>query len=222
MVQGDVRPEPESQASGTRDRSSSSRVWPGILLIVVILIAILLLWWYSQRPELSPLTAQKETAVVTNEVRPEPTVPSTPTVASADEPDDSRVPNVVGHRKREAEDALRSAGYAVRASNVQSVSRASGLVVAQSPGGGTEMESGGIVVIVVSIAAQSVSTATMPNVVGLTQSSAESKVEAAGLIPYLIYGDHDVVEGLVISQWPDAGESVPEGSEGFIQVQLNN
>jgi len=60
----------------------------------------------------------------------------------------------------------------------------------------------------------------MPEIVGLTQSSAESKVKAAGLVPYLTYGDIGKANGVVISQWPLAGEQIPEGSEGFIQIQL--
>lgn len=225
MDQDDDRPELVGQASETRDRRNSARVWPGVLLVVVILILILLLWWYSQRPQPAPLTAVRETAeipVVVSDTRPEPTIPSAVTTGPAEEPDGSRVPDVVGDRRSAAEDAVRRAGYDVAISTVYSTSKASGFVVAQTPSGGTELDSGETVAIVVSVATSTAKSVRMPEIVGLTQSSAETKVKQAGLVPYLIYGDAEIEPGRVISQWPDAGESVAEGSEGFIQIQLEN
>jgi hypothetical protein len=62
---------------------------------------------------------------------------------------------------------------------------------------------------------------TMPSVKGLTRSSAESRIKAAGLVPYIMYGRTGKTPvGSVVSQWPPGGESVPQGSEGFIQIQL--
>lgn len=68
---------------------------------------------------------------------------------------------------------------------------------------------------------QQVAEVTMPGITGLSQADAESKVKAAGLVPYLTYGDDpSTTIGHVISQWPLKGETLPRGSEGFIQIQL--
>jgi len=225
MVQDDGPQEPDAQAAGTHEERSRSRIWPGVFLIIVVLCVIIFVWWYLQRPQLAPLTAVKETVETpadTPETRPEPTVPAASSTTSAEESETSRVPDVRGSRQSAAEGVLRVAGYDVTVSEVFSASKASGFVVAQNPEGGTVMAPGETVAIVVSAGTSSGRSARMPDIVGLTQSSAESKVKAAGLVPYLIYGDVDIAEGLVISQWPGAGESVPAGSEGFIQIQLNN
>lgn len=222
MVQDDVRREPDTEGAEPRDRRRRSL--PGILLLVVILIVILLLWIYwLQRPEPSPLTAIKKTTETTDtgpEVRPDPTIPGM--VTGTVPPTASQVPDVVGSRKSTAEGVLADAGYGVTSSDVYSASKVSGIVVAQSPSGGTTLDSGETVAIVVSVGTPTTENVTMPKIVGLTQAAAESAVEAAGLVPYLIYGNNHIEEGRVISQWPAAGESVPTGSEGFIQVQMTN
>jgi hypothetical protein len=67
---------------------------------------------------------------------------------------------------------------------------------------------------------QPVGDVTMPNVMGLTESAAKSKVRAAGLTPYITYGQvaADRPNGRVMSQYPLPGDSVPRGSQGLIQV----
>jgi beta-lactam-binding protein with PASTA domain len=109
----------------------------------------------------------------------------------------------------------------VSVTEVHSTSKASGLVIGQAPMGGAELEPGGVVTIAVSARAQAVKQVKMPDVVGLRQSSAESKVKNVGLVPYITYGRVGAPNGQVISQWPLPGELLPVGAEGFIQVQLN-
>jgi len=225
MVEDDGPQRVEKSGPPAHTSRRASRIWPGVLLVIAVVILIAVVWWYSQRPDPSPLSAVRETpeaAAVDDDARATPKGPGAPVSVSGDEPDGPWVPDVVGDRRRAAEDAVRTAGYDVRVSTVRSASKASGFVVAQSPPAGTEMDAGGTVAIVVSAGASSAKSVRMPSIVGLTQASAESKVRAAGLVPYLIYGDIDVEEGRVFSQWPNAGESVPAGSEGFIQIQLDN
>jgi beta-lactam-binding protein with PASTA domain len=63
-------------------------------------------------------------------------------------------------------------------------------------------------------------TVEMPKVRGLSQAEAESRLRAVGLKPYILYGKPltGVPKGHVMSQWPDAGDSLPQGSEAFIQI----
>lgn len=222
MVQDDVQQGPDTDEPEMRTERRRPLLWQAILLLLVVLIVLLLLWLYLRQPQQSPLTAVNrpiETTEDTSADRPEPTVPDTIITPPSES---SRVPDVVGDPRSAAETAVKGAGYAVSSSTVYSASKASGIVVAQSPSGGTMLDAGETVAIVVSVGTPESKSVTMPKIVGLTQASAESKVTAAGLVPYITYGDVNIEEGRVISQWPAAGESIPAGSEGFIQVQLNN
>ena len=128
---------------------------------------------------------------------------------------------MLGKVKDSAVRTLESAGYAVSTSKVYTSSKASGIVVGQTPAGGAPLESGGTVAIVLSANTSASGNVKTPSVVGLSQASAESKVKAAGLVPYITYGRTGSTDGHVISQWPLGGESVPAGSEVLVQVQLN-
>ena len=222
MVQ-DVGPEgsePRDQEDGGPRRRSG--VWPWVVLAIVVLIVILLLWWYWRQPQQASVTVIKKTAeipITVPEPRPEPTVP-TSVVEAAETSTVARVPDVVGDPRSSAVRALEAAGYNVSTTKVYSSSRTSGLVVRQNPAGGTPLDAGATVAIVLSAGTPEIATVKMPDVVGMTQSAAESKVKAAGLVPFITYGNSGIANGLVISQWPLGGESVPEGSEGFIQIQL--
>jgi beta-lactam-binding protein with PASTA domain len=208
------------EESDTRQRSP---LWPWIALSVVVLIVMLLLWLFWRQPlQSSKGSADKtgQTSVVLPDTRPEPVVPE-PSGGDTATPVTELVPDVLGDLKSSAVRTLESAGYVVVVSEVYTSSKASGIVVGQKPGGGAALEQGGKVEIVLSVAKQAAGDVKMPAVVGLSQSSAEAKVEAAGLTYSLAYGNiGGISEGHVISQWPLGGEAVPAGSEALIQIQL--
>jgi hypothetical protein len=212
----------EAEDTEERDPRNRSSVWPWILLAIVVLVVILLLWLYWRRPQQASVTVINKTVeipVVVPEPRPEPVVPAV--VASSTEASTvPLVPDVLGDPRISAIRTLEGAGYAVTTSDVRTATKTSGLVVGQNPAGGAPLERGGTVAIVLSAGTPATRDVRMPETVGLTQAAAESKVEAAGLVPYLTYGDTGHKEGYVISQWPLAGVLVPAGSEGFIQIQL--
>jgi beta-lactam-binding protein with PASTA domain len=78
-----------------------------------------------------------------------------------------------------AESAIVAAGLTVGAvTTATSDTVPAGVVISQTPGGGTEVSQGSAVALSVSSGPASV---TVPNVVGLTQANAESAIVAAGL-----------------------------------------
>ncbi len=214
--QGNERNEVQDPASVWR-----SRIWPWIALVLVIMIVLLCFWFFWRQPRQSSMelpTETTQTPVVAPGPRPGPTQDYT------DGPSQSTsgrlVPNVLGDPRATAVGTLKGAGYSVSVSEVFSASKASGIVIGQRPGGGSALDPGESVAIVVS-SSRATDLVKMPQIVGLTQSAAEAKVKDAGLVPYITYGNSGVPSGEVISQWPRAGDSLPVGGEGFIQVQLN-
>jgi hypothetical protein len=214
----------EPEGLDETDSGQRSGAWPWVVLAIVVLIVILLLWWYWRQPQQKSVTVIKKTAeipVAVPEPRPEPIVP-TSTVETVEASTVARVPDVLGRPRSSAVRTLEGAGYAVTTSTMYSASKASGLVVSQNPGGGTPLDPGGTVAVVVSASTPTARDVKMPDVSGLSQSAAESRVKAAGLVPYITYGTGGTSGGHVISQWPPAGEMIPEGSEGFIQIRPGN
>jgi hypothetical protein len=212
--QRDYSDEPEQQRS-------SMRSW--VALATVVILVVLFLWLYWRAPaqsSMKSLTGTDQTPVTLPSSRPEPTIPA-PASSPADSSTTRLVPDVLGNPRSSAIRTLEDAGYVVSSSEVYSTSKASGLVIGQKPGGGASLDRGSQVAIVISVSNRDISNVEMPDIVGLEQAAAESKVQAAGLTPYLTYGNSGVPEGHVISQWPLPGEMVPEGSQGLIQVQLS-
>jgi beta-lactam-binding protein with PASTA domain len=220
MTQDEGRPGYEGAAeSDTLERSS---VWPWIALAIVVMVVILFLWLFWRQPQQSSseaISKTTQTPVVLPSVRPEPVLPAI-AVDTSQTPSTRLVPNVLGRPENSAVRALEDAGYSVSVSQFYTVSKAAGIVVGQKPAPGAALDSGGGVAIVVSANNRATAEVKMPDVVGLTQAEAESKVKAVGLVPSIMYGRAGIPQGHVISQWPLAGELLTAGSEGFIQVQL--
>jgi beta-lactam-binding protein with PASTA domain len=216
-------PESDLQAPAEPDAPRRSPLWPWIALAVVVLIVIFLLWLFWRQPQQSSKESSGQTgqeSVVLTEVRPEPVIPQ-PSGGDSSTPVAELVPNVLGSLKNNAVRTLESAGYVVSTSVVRTSSKASGIVVGQRPGGGAALDPGSTVEIVVSASKQGAGDVKMPAVIGLSQSEAVAKVEAAGLTYSLTYGNiGGTADGHVLSQWPLAGESVPVGSEALIQIKL--
>ena len=133
---------------------------------------------------------------------------------------DVTVPDVVGQTQSSAESALTSAGLAVGTVTTQAhASIPAGDVISQDPAGGTTAQPGTAVDLVVSLGANP---ATVPNVVGQSQSAAESAITAANLVVGSVTTQNDpsVPAGDVISQNPAGGSSVAEGSAVDLVVSL--
>jgi len=194
---------------------------PIIALVAIVLIILWLLWQF-----LGGMSENKQATVVKTStveidvpISPEPEV-SEQVIATETVVEESLVPDVVGETQSSAAIMLESAGYAESSQYVNSDTAPSGTVIKQSPSAGAQFLPGGVVGLIVSRGSGAVAMVTMPDVIGLTQSAAESKVRAAGLRPYILHGAENKYAGLVGSQWPKPGTRVPEGSEGFIQVMI--
>ncbi len=112
------------------------------------------------------------------------------------------VTDVVGWSATAASNALTNAGFTVYEQHAYSTSVEEGYVISQSPDGGTDLENGGTVTIVVSDGPEMV---TIPNVVGMTMSEATSTLLEAGLSVSKSGNTDDDAE--VIEQSPEASTS---------------
>jgi beta-lactam-binding protein with PASTA domain len=120
------------------------------------------------------------------------------------------VPNVVGQTEAAALAQLRRANLNPAASVTASTSIASGVVVFQTPRGGSEVGKGTRVSILVSGGPGS---AKLPAVEGLTAARALSSLRAAGFKPTTLQQTNaKVAQGRVISTDPSAGIVVQVGS----------
>ena len=122
------------------------------------------------------------------------------------------VPNVLGMPQAEAASAITSAGLIVGAvTEAFSTVVAEGAVISQNPSGGTKVDPNTAVDLVVSKGPQPVA---VPNVVGITQTAAETTITSAGLTVGTVAEAYSssVAVGTVISQDPAAGTSVTPGT----------
>jgi beta-lactam-binding protein with PASTA domain len=130
------------------------------------------------------------------------------------------VPNVVGLLQAEALSAL-SAVSLVAGSVTQEHSSAVSVdrVISQNPLAGASIPEGSAVNFVVSLGPVMV---TVPNVVNMTQTAAQSSIAAAHLsLGTITTANHaSIPTGSVISQNPSAGSSVPEGTSVSLAISL--
>jgi serine/threonine-protein kinase len=126
------------------------------------------------------------------------------------------VPSVVGQSEAVALARLRAADLNPVAATTASDTVASGLVVSQTPSGGSDVGKGTRVSVLVSAGP---GTAALPAVEGLTASSAESKLRSAGFKPTIQeQSSGKVAQGHVISTDPPAGLVVQVGSPVTVLV----
>jgi eukaryotic-like serine/threonine-protein kinase len=125
------------------------------------------------------------------------------------------VPTVVGADQANAEAKLRQEGFHV--DTVQKTAeQPSGQVIGQDPTGGTKAKKGSTVTLTVSAGPQQVA---VPQVVGLTVSSARGRLSKAGLQASEREQNSDTVEqGRVISVSPSEGQKVDKGSSVTLVV----
>ncbi len=127
------------------------------------------------------------------------------------------VPNVVGLTQSAAITAIQGVGLTVTVTTEASFTVPAGIVISQDPVGGVNVAIGSAVAIVVS--SGSGLTATVPNVVGQTQSAAVAAIQAANLTVTVTFETSTTIPaGTVISQDPVGGIIVAPGSEVAIVV----
>jgi eukaryotic-like serine/threonine-protein kinase len=125
------------------------------------------------------------------------------------------VPTVVGADQANAEAKLRSDGFRVD-TTLKTAEQPKGQVIGQDPTGGTKVKKGSTVTLTVSDGPQQVA---VPQVVGLTVSSARGRLEKAGLEPSEREENSDTVEkGRIVSVSPQEGQKVDKGSSVTLVV----
>lgn len=144
----------------------------------------------------------------------------TVTVSSGEETKASvTIPNVLGMSETSATNTLQNAGFSVNTDYSYSDSVESGNVISQSPVGNSSADEGTTVTIVIS-RGKEVKNVTVPNVVGLDESTARQTLEDSELSVTVNYvtSASNVAYGNVISQSYNAGASVQSGSSITITV----
>jgi beta-lactam-binding protein with PASTA domain len=131
-------------------------------------------------------------------------------------PEQVTVPDVTGLTRDSAVARLRDEGLEV-AVDEQESDEPEGDVISQSPSGGTRVTRGETVTITISTGRPQVS---VPDVVGMSEERASSRLGAAGLNP--VRQERQVTDpaqdGVVIEQRPGAGTEVDEGSQVVIVI----
>jgi serine/threonine-protein kinase len=125
------------------------------------------------------------------------------------------VPTVVGADQANAEAKLHQDGFHVN-TVPKTAEQPAGQVIGQDPTGGTKVKKGSTVTLTVSAGPQQVA---VPQVVGLTVSSARGRLQKAGLEASEREENSDsVAAGRVISVSPPEGQKVDKGSSVTLVV----
>ncbi len=128
--------------------------------------------------------------------------------------DESTVPAVTGLQQERAEAEVRDAGLDPRTTR-QASAKPQGVVIAQSPDPGSEVDEGADVRLVVSTGPPR---ETVPDVVGRTEAEAVADLTEAGFEADVTQAFSDRKAGLVVSQEPKAGSNLKEGSAVALTV----
>jgi beta-lactam-binding protein with PASTA domain/tRNA A-37 threonylcarbamoyl transferase component Bud32 len=125
------------------------------------------------------------------------------------------VPTVVGADQANAEAKLRQEGFRVDTTQ-KTAEQPKGQVIGQDPAGGTKAKKGSTVTLTVSDGPAQVA---VPQVVGLTLSSAQGRLKKAGLEGSQREENSDTVaKGRVVSVSPTEGQKVDKGSSVTLVV----
>jgi serine/threonine-protein kinase len=127
------------------------------------------------------------------------------------------VPNVVGKPTAEASKMLTDAGFEVETASDLDENKPRDTVLRQDPEGGTKIDDGGTVKIIVNTGEAPVD---VPNVVGKTDAEADKILRDAGLVAHITREESDdKPEGEVLAQDPEAGgDPVPKGTTVEITI----
>ena len=150
------------------------------------------------------------------------------------------VPNVVGRRRDDAIERLRSAGFHAAVFSVASTSPR-GFVVAQNPQASSKAPKGSRVRINVSQGAPAATTTTstttggatttgtttaasakVPRVIGLSQAAAQRKLHAAGLRVRTAYVASSKPSGTVVARRPAPGTTLRRGAAVRVNVSIGS
>ena len=123
------------------------------------------------------------------------------------------VPKVIGMTQAAAESRLHGIKLETKASH-EFNSKPVGIVFAQTPGGGTQTDTGDLVALKVSKGPHAVA---VPNTVSLTEADAVAQLTDAGLEADVVQVPSNARAGTVVAQNPKGGTSVDPGST----VRLN-
>jgi serine/threonine-protein kinase len=130
------------------------------------------------------------------------------------------VPSVIGQSPASAGSVLRGAGLTVGSQSNACANQSAGLVAQQNPPAGANVPPNTAVNLVVS----SGPCATVPNVIGQSQSQAQASISNAGLASTTSFDTtcaNNAPPGTVDSQNPTAGNQLPSGSTVAISVCQN-
>jgi beta-lactam-binding protein with PASTA domain len=146
-----------------------------------------------------------------------------------------QVPDVVGQPSADAQAALKQAGLAYTIIVVPS-DQPRGTVVSQAPPGGTTAPQGSKVRLNVASGAGGTTTETgttattgtstapatvaVPRVVGLNQTAAQRRLQAAGLTSRVVYVASTQPAGRVVAQRPVPGTTIKRGSRVRLNVSI--
>lgn len=131
------------------------------------------------------------------------------------------VPNVVGQKDADAQNAIKSAGLSVGTVTYEySDSVAQGIVISQSVDGGKKVSAGTTVDLVISNGPEPAAKVNVPPVTGTSESNARQLIQNAGLSVGTVTYQHNssVAAGYVISCSPGVGSSVDEGTSVSLVV----
>jgi beta-lactam-binding protein with PASTA domain/tRNA A-37 threonylcarbamoyl transferase component Bud32 len=126
------------------------------------------------------------------------------------------VPSVVDLTEDEARAAIQDADLRVgQVTRETSEDVDEGIVISQSPEGGSQADAGSEVDLVVSSGAEVV---LVPSVIGLSEDDAVANLDAEGLVADVAREPNEAEEGTVFAQEPAEGAEVPVGSTVTIVV----
>jgi PASTA domain len=143
---------------------------------------------------------------------PTTTAPTTPPANSPSPVPSATVPNVVGLKAETAQSKLEHAGFEVQRKKRFS-HRVAGDVIDITPEKGMSLPQGSVVTVIIAKPIP-----TLPNVVGLSESAAKSKLKAAGYKVMVKRQESPQSAGTVLSTSPSAGTEKPPGSRVAIVV----
>ncbi len=139
------------------------------------------------------------------------------TVLVSSGPKEVSVPEVTGETQADATATLAAAGLKVSVSKREVAEPASGTVISQTPGGGTQLKVGGQVTIVVAEALKKVAA---PSLVGQSEAQAIATLTSAGFSSNTV--SRTVTDptkvGIVVQQSPEAGHKLAAGATVTIAV----
>ena len=130
------------------------------------------------------------------------------------------IPNIVGTHDDYAYGTLEARGYIPAPGYQYTGITLPGKIISQSPQGNTPAEPGTVVYYTVSLGEAPDQAVTVPDVMGLSDSAASSRIQGSGLTPFALYRPAPAPVGVVSDQWPGAGSSLPEGEQVYYVIGI--